>query len=110
MLRLYNKWVFATLFVWLLCVAAWSLLLTSDLLFGCPEFTPGGSNTGNASWQWLPPGNRCTYLVPTGRHASITHIENPPTARDGILGPLILWPVSVLIVGRRDESNDASSS
>jgi hypothetical protein len=106
----------ASLVLWLASVIVWVALLAVDAAFGCPEFTPGSSDYGQTSWEWLPPGNKCVYDV-SQRYVSYdgpeVHTDDPPFARYGILGLLILWPAAtaaVVYASRRDYSEAECAS
>lgn len=92
-----------SLVVWVACVGTWLILLDHERSGVCPPFTPPPDSsapyTGTGRWQWLPPGKRCEYRVqaPVGDPARPSvHVDGPPQARLGILGVLVLWPVSTI--------------
>jgi hypothetical protein len=94
----------ASLATWAIVVAIWIALLDFDRSTGCPDFAPPPDSSapyqGKAHWQWLPPGNRCEYRVFTFETVNdrgdyvYVHTDDPPTARLGILGLLVIWPVA----------------
>jgi hypothetical protein len=74
--------------VWAVCVAVWIGLLATDKSSGCPGLDGDSSGFATAqSWKWLPPGNRCVYVVD-----GHTHVDNPASARLAVIGLLIGWP------------------
>jgi hypothetical protein len=87
--------VILSLVIWAMCVLAWTGLLATERFVGCPSFAPADSDFGEQLWVWTPPGNRCTWQLAEGRHT-----EDPPTARYGILGLLVLWPASTWAIAR----------
>lgn len=88
--------VVVSLSLWVFAVLAWVGLLISEKHNGCPGFDiSGGVAASRASWQWLPPGINCTYVL-DGQ----THVDDPPDARFAILGLLVAWPVGTLALAR----------
>lgn len=86
--------VLVSLVAWLLCLAGWITLLAGDAIFGCPPFA-ADSDYGETQWVWMPPGNRCTWVLAEGEH-----VDYPSTARYGIVGLFVLWLVSTVVVAR----------
>lgn len=90
--------IVGSLVLWASCALVWIALLAFEKWNGCPAFQPddsGGGLIGDARWHWLPPGNSCTYHV-----GGQTHTDDAPTARLAVLGLLILWPTSTLVIAR----------
>ena len=90
----------------------WSILLVVYIAYlglnakmgdlGC-ERPVGSSIYGHASWQWWPPGTRCTYpasefdAVPGGK----TGIDEPPIASGIVALALIAVPLGYGALARR---------
>ena len=90
--------VIGSLVLWSVCVVVWVALLAFEKWNICPAFQPddsGGGFIGDAHWHWLPPGNSCTYRI-----AGQAHTDEAPTSRLALLGLLILWPASTLVLAR----------
>jgi hypothetical protein len=77
--------------LWLVCVAAWAILLDVEKRAGCPGLTDPSGVADSEHWQWLPPGNVCMYRVDGAEH-----IDEPPNARLAVLALLLVWPAVTL--------------
>jgi hypothetical protein len=87
--------VVISLGLWVLCLAGYVMFLVighnlGDL--GC-EYPEGSSIYGDPSWQWFPPGTRCSY--------SAHHVDSPSWLSGAAVVLLILWPSVTWVVGRR---------
>jgi hypothetical protein len=101
-----HTWVLPTLALWALCLATWTGLLFAEDISGCDELVAGDSNYGVPSWGWTPPGVTCTWPI----RGQGEHVEPPPSSRYGIIGLLILWPATTLLIGRLNPSGDGAAA
>lgn len=86
---------FSVTFLWV-----GSLLYERDTIgtTSCP-LAPGSSTFGEATWGWLPPGTTCTWTFSESVGDVVGLKRTPPPARTLTAIVLLLWGVSLLILG-----------
>jgi hypothetical protein len=100
----------AALAVWIVTVLAYLAHVLVGHVLGdtACEDPVGSSNYGHASWQWLPPGTRCSYSyanLAEYRPGLVVHAhtDRPSIWCAVVLAVLIIWLLAtVLLVHRAD--------
>ena len=95
----------ASLALWVVAVAIGVASLATEHARGCGHTLTGGGSTESVyrqQWRWWPPGEWCVYKVTPG---DIYPFSAPPATREDVIGLLILWPLSVIVVARASASD-----
>lgn len=105
--RRFRRWVLPALAVWAICAGLFVAGVAVDAALACPDLVPGTSDgTLPQSWQLFPPGPRC-YYKHVSDYSGRGTVRKTPSASRGLLAiTLVLWPATVLLVGRRERTND----
>lgn len=92
--------------LWAVTTVGWLGLIAVERAFKSDmtcDLVEGGSDYGDATWSWFPPGVSCTWdLQPRGVDLVIT--EDPPAARVGMALVLVLWGASLAGLAMRRRS------
>jgi len=110
-----RRWIKVVSWVlWSVVTLGYAVWLMHGHVFGC-EDPAGSSNYGQASWQWWPPGTKCsydsadlTYLQPPVHVSS--HVDHPGVGSEIGFAVLVVWLAANVQVSRGPRRSNARPS
>jgi len=106
-----SRWVVVATSLWLCITVGWvgALMYKRDTVgpTSCP-LAPGSSTYGEASWGWLPPGTTCTWTF-TEAIGDVGQLERTPSPSRILTAlVLLLWGLSLLVLGSATRARPSS--